>query len=149
MSISLAVTGPTTFTTSIDIAAPPGRVWEVMKDVERWHEWTASITSVKLLGSGPLAVGKRAFIRQPKVPPALWRVTELVEGSHFVWRAGMPGMWTHGFHTVEPVAGGTRATLRLDYRGLLGPLMARLTTPINDPYLALEAAGLKARSELP
>ena len=37
------------FSTTIDIDAPPARVWQVMSDVERWHEWTPSITSIQRL----------------------------------------------------------------------------------------------------
>ena len=58
-------------TRSIDIDAPPGIVWEVWSDIARWHEWTASITSIDPLGPGPLAVGLRARVRQPKFPPAV------------------------------------------------------------------------------
>ena len=39
-------------TRSIDIDAPPGIVWEVWSDIARWHEWTASITSIDRLGPG-------------------------------------------------------------------------------------------------
>ncbi len=137
----------TTFSISIDIAAPPSRVWAAIVDVERWAEWTASISKITILGGGPLALGKRAFVRQPKIPPALWKVTEFDEGRSFTWVAGLPGMWTHGVHTAEPSGAGTRATLTLHYKGVLGPVMAKLTSGINDPYLKLEAEGLKARAE--
>ena len=59
------------FTTSIDIDAPPERVWQVMTDTDRWNEWTASVDSVKRLGDAPFAVGSKVLIRQPKLPPAL------------------------------------------------------------------------------
>jgi hypothetical protein len=54
-----------------------------------------------------------------------------------------PGIRVIARHGVEPVAGGTRVTLSIEYTGLLGPLIAWL----NRRYLALEAAGLKRRSE--
>jgi uncharacterized protein YndB with AHSA1/START domain len=40
----------------IDIDAPPERVWTVMTEVERWPEWTASVTGVALLDKGLLCL---------------------------------------------------------------------------------------------
>src|SRR6185503_874596 len=112
-------------------------------DVERWHEWTPSVRSIRLLDRGPLLVGTRALVRQPKFPPALWKVTAIEPGKTFTWKSGAPGMWVYGSHSVDPIAGGTRATLRLHYEGLLGQLLARLTRGITNRYLEYEATGLK------
>jgi uncharacterized membrane protein len=131
----------------VDIAAPPEIVWGVMSDGERWPEWTASVTSVRRLDDGPLRVGSRALIRQPKFPPARWTVTELLPGRSFTWKSGAPGLWVYGHHSVEPSATGTSATLRLFYEGALARLMGRLTAGITKRYLGMEAAGLKQRSE--
>ena len=135
------------FQISVDIDAPPDVVWPVMSDGERWHEWTASVTSVRLLDKGPLRIGSRALIRQPRFPPAVWKVTALEPGRRFVWRSGMPGMWVYGDHSVELTPTGTRATLRLTYEGLLARLMGRMTRGITLRYLNMEASGLKRRSE--
>ncbi len=136
------------FSIGVDIAAPPDRVWAVMSDIEKWHEWTASITSVRRTDHGPLRPGGRAWVRQPKFPPALWTVTE-VGATSFTWVSRAPGMVVTARHAVEPVGNGSRATLSLNFAGVLGPLFGRLTRRINDRYLAMEAAGLKRRTEQP
>ena len=137
------------FSLSIDVAAPPDRVWQVMSDVDRWHEWTKSVTSITRKDNGPFAVGSRAVIRQPKFPPALWKITSIEPGRSFEWTNVAPGVRVVARHGVQPVAGGTRATLSLQYYGLLGGLLARMTKGITERYLAMEANGLKARSENP
>lgn len=118
-----------------------------MSDVERWHEWTESVRSIRLIGGGPIRVGARALVRQPKFPPAVWKVTELEPGHAFTWTSGAPFMWVYARHFVEPVDPGTRATLVLHYDGFAGRLLGRMTRDITNRYLRYEAAGLKRRSE--
>ena len=135
------------FRIAVDIAAPPAIVWQVMRDAERWHEWTASVTSIRVLGNGPLAVGSRALIRQPRFPPAVWKVIELVPDRGFTWKSGLPGSWVYAQHQIDPTPSGSRVTLRLRYEGAIGRWLARRTRDITNRYLGLEAAGLKQRSE--
>jgi hypothetical protein len=135
------------FDISIDIAAPPDVVWRVMSDVERWHEWTASIRGIRLLDKGPLRVGSRALVRQPRFPPALWKVAELDAGRSFTWITSAPGMRVSGRHSVVPHGAGSRANLHLHYEGPIARLLARMTRDITDRYLGYEANGLKKRSE--
>jgi len=138
-----------TFSTSIDIAAPPERVWAIMSDVERWHEWTASIRSIRKTDAGTLKVGSGAWVRQPKLPPAFWRVTAIEPNREFTWINKAPGIIVTARHAVEPIARGTRATLAINYDGLFHPLIVWMVGDLNDRYLALEANGLKRRSESP
>ena len=138
----------TRFDISIDVAAPPARVWAVMRDVERWPEWTASVTQVERLDGGPFAVGSRVRILQPKLPPAIWKAIDVDDArTSFTWISEAPGIHVEARHWVEPAAAGSRASLSIEYSGLFGPLLARMTRDLNHRYLALEAAGLKARSE--
>ena len=137
------------YSISIDIHAPAARVWQVMSDVDRWHEWTASITSIKRLAGKPLAVGSRALVRQPRFPPALWTVDAVEPGKSFTWVSVAPGLRVVGRHSVEETTSGSRASLSLDYTGIFGELLARMTKDITKRYLSFEANGLKARSENP
>lgn len=133
---------------TVDIAAPPERVWEVLTDVEYWSEWTETVTWVRRLDEGPLRQGSRARILQPKIPETEYVVTELEPGRSFTWVATGPGTTTTARHEVEALAGGgSRVRLAVELSGWLGSVMGRFYRGLTDRYLANEAAGLKARSE--
>jgi len=142
-----AVQPVTHFYITIDIQAPRDRVWAVMSDVEHWSEWTSTINSIRLLDPGPLAAGKKAVVRQPKLLPARWLVTEVEEGRSFTWTTRHPGVLVTARHSIEEVGSCSRITLSLDFSGFLGPLFARLTRGLNTSYLDIEARGLKKRAE--
>jgi uncharacterized membrane protein len=134
--------------TSIDIDAPVERVWEVLRDVERWSEWTSTVTSVRRLDDGPLAVGSKARIEQPRIPPTEYAVTELEPGRSFTWVATGPGVRTTARHLLEDLGpGGTRVTLAVEQAGPVGVVMGRFYRRLTDRYLTAEAEGIKARSE--
>lgn len=142
------------FADEVTIAAPAERVWVVYSDVTRWSEWTASITSVELLDDAPgtpagaLAIGTRARIRQPKLPVAVWKVTELEPGRTWTWVATGPGVRSTATHTVVPTGADTcRVDSSLTQEGPLGWVIARAYAGLTRRYLAMEAAGLKARCE--
>jgi uncharacterized membrane protein len=135
------------FESSVVIQAPPARVWEVFSDVQRWPEWTASIDSVERLDEGPLHVGARTRIRQPKLPVAIWKVTGLVEGEYFEWVSRGPGIRTTGGHRVVATPAGTVATSTIVQEGPLGRLFGRLFANLTNRYLAMEGEGLRKRCE--
>jgi uncharacterized protein YndB with AHSA1/START domain len=136
------------FMRSVAIAAPPERVFAVFSDVEKWPQWTPSITWVRLLEPGPLRVGSRARIRQPRLPVAVWTVLEIVPDHYFVWEAKAPGVTTVGWHVVEgDTAAGSVATSRLEQHGPGGLLLGLVTAGLTRRYLRLETDGLKARCE--
>ena len=58
-----------------------------------------------------------------------------------------PGVRVTGQHWVEPAQTGSRAHLRLRFEGMLASLVAGLAAGLTTRYLALEARGLKERSE--
>jgi uncharacterized membrane protein len=135
------------FEKSVRIAASPERVWEIYFDVERWPEWTESISTVERLEPGPLTIGSRARIKQPKLPEALWEVTELVEGEYFEWVATGPGLRTTAGHRVVADGDDAIATATVVQAGPVGRLIGLVTKRLTNRYLAMEGAGLKARAE--
>jgi hypothetical protein len=137
----------THFTTTTEIYAPPARVWAVMLDVERWPEWTPTVSRITRLAPGPLAVGSRISIVQPKLRPAVWQVTEIDEPRSSTWFTTFPGVRVTAHHTIDPIAGGSLLTLSLVFSGLLGPLLGWSLRGLNQRYLGIEAKGLKARCE--
>jgi uncharacterized membrane protein len=137
----------TDFSITVDIQAPSQQVVAVLTDVERWPEWTPTVTSVHRIDGGRFAVGSRARVRQPKLVPAVWQVTELDERKGFTWVMRSPGVQVTARHDIEEYGLGSKVTLSLHFSGFLGPLAARYYRKLNERYLATEAKGLKERSE--
>ncbi len=136
------------YETSIAIKADAGKVWAVLVDVDRWAEWTESVTSARRLDQGPLVVGSQASIRQPRLRPAVWTVTTLEPGTSFAWASRNPGVITVGGHRIAPNPDGTvEFTLTIDHRGPLASLIWLLTGSLTRRYLQTEATGLKHRVE--
>ena len=136
------------FTTSHPIDAAASEVWAVLSDVARWPEWTPTIDSVRRFDEGPLRLGSRAEVRQPRLPKATWEVTELVAGRSFTWEATGPGMRTIGRHVVVPDGPdgrGALVTLGIEQLGPMGAVAALVWRGLTQRYIELEASSLDAR----
>lgn len=87
-------------------------------------------------------------MRQPKLMPAEWRVTQLDGQRGFTWVTTNPGFQIIARHYAEERGPScSSATLSLRFNGLLGSLVGRFYRDLNERYLATEAKGLKARCE--
>src|SRR5688572_22935069 len=139
------------FSIITDVDAPAEVVFAILTDVERWPEWTPTVTRVERLdgSSVPLAINSRIRVVQPKVPPAEWTVTVLETGRGFRMMSRSPGATVVANHWAEPLGDGqrSRVTLSVTFSGWLGQIIARVMRGLNERYLAQEAAGLKRRSE--
>ncbi len=141
---------------TIDLEAPASVVWAVMADVEQWHTWTDSIDSVVVAGAPSAAgsgdavgIGSSAVVRQPGFPAATWTVTEWEPGRSFTWESRAPGVHSVGEHSVEAVGeSACRATLAIHQTGALAWVLGLLAGRRSRRYVDMEAAGLKARSEV-
>jgi uncharacterized membrane protein len=136
------------FKVHVDIAQKPDVIWSVLMDLERWPEWTRSITSVKRLDSGKLGIGSQVRIQQPKLKSLTWRVSEFVEGRIFTWDAPSPGLFIRARHEVQPSGSGAIVILTINQAGWLAPLVNLLYGKLTKDYMEMEAQGLKRRSEM-
>lgn len=105
------------------------------------------MSSVQLLTPGPLRLGSRARVVQPRLGTATWQVSEYEEGRSFAWVSRRPGVTATGRHELQPAAGGTRLRLAVEFRGPIAPIVGALAGSLTSRYLELELAGLKRAGE--
>jgi uncharacterized protein YndB with AHSA1/START domain len=129
------------------IEAPAEKVWPVLTDVERWPEWTPSITRIERLDTEPLGRGSRVRVIQPNLRPGVWTIVEWSPGRSFTWRMRAPGLGIVADHSIRPEPNGCSVELRVRYEGFLGGLVGRAYGAITERYMNLEADGLRARAE--
>ncbi|MGW1344213.1 SRPBCC family protein [Kribbella sp. NPDC002412] len=132
---------------SVTIAASPERVWAVVVDVERWPERIPTVEAVERLDDGPLTVGSRTRLSQPRLPTAVWTVTELAEGSSYTWESRSTGVTVTAAHVVEPHPGGSRLTLALTVSGPLARIGWLMTRSLTKQYVETEATSIKKAAE--
>jgi uncharacterized protein YndB with AHSA1/START domain len=133
------------FTTTRHIDAATEPVFDVLFDVGRWPDWLPTVDSVERLDDGPLEVGSRAKVRQPKLPKAEWQVSEVVAGRSFTWEATGPGLRTIGRHEVVPDGTGSTVTLSIEQTGPMSGVAALVWRGLTQRYIELEAASLDKR----
>jgi hypothetical protein len=128
---------------SIDIAAPPQAVWNVLTDVDAYTQWNPFLT----LDRAPAAVGDRLSVTiRPGRRKMTFRptVTAFEPGSEISWlgRLLAPGIFD-GTHTlaVETLPNGhTRFRQREVFRGALVPFMKSVLRDTGDGFAAMNAA---------
>jgi hypothetical protein len=135
------------YTVTTDIDAAPDAVWQILADVEHWPDWTASMERIERLDDGPLAVGSRAQVKQPKLPTADFVVTDLLPGASFEWTSKRVGMTSVGDHRISPNGSGSRVRLTFRMTGAFAPIVSAFSGKLIRNYVDTESAGLKKRAE--
>jgi hypothetical protein len=142
-----------TIETTIDIDAPPHRVWAVLIDLERYPEWNPFTPRI----DGRLDVGGRLVLHvamDPGRPPILQaqRCTKVEAGRELAWTTvvGSPILLTaHRRQTLEPI--GERRTRYWSadaFSGLLVPVVMGLYRARIQRGFEATAEALKRRAEL-
>jgi hypothetical protein len=136
------------YESTVFIAAPKERIWTMLADVGRWHEWTPTITRIESIGSKSLGLGARFKVLQPKLRPAVWTVTDLEPLKGFTWESRSPGMRVVAEHAIHASTGTeSKVILRVTFSGFFGAVVGRLLRGLTKSYLAKESASLKQRVE--
>jgi hypothetical protein len=138
------------FRYAVEIRVSPARIWPVLLDVEHWPEWTTSVTRAQRMDIGPLTLGSRTRLWQPRLMSAVWCVTSLDHRTYnFTWASHAFGVKIIGRHQIVPVKGHSRVILTLSYTGLLGAILSRVYRDLTWDYLSREGNGLRKRCEFP
>ena len=132
---------------TIRIDAPPDVVWNVTRDVERWPEWTPTVTSVRVVSDGEFGLGSVARIRQPMQPESEWTVTVFEAGRRFAWATRRTGLRMVGTHEIAADGTGTRNVLSIDAEGPLAFMLWPVLRGAMRKALSDENRGLKACCE--
>jgi uncharacterized protein YndB with AHSA1/START domain len=106
---------PLPVTASVEIAASPESVWEVVSDVSRMSEWSPECRRIVVLGSPRQGVGTR-MLGLNRRGWALWPTTSTVvrfePGRAVAWKTRESGAtWTY---ELSPTSSGTSLTGRRD-----------------------------------
>ncbi|MGY1778862.1 SRPBCC family protein [Geodermatophilus sp. SYSU D01036] len=140
--------------TSVDIDAPPERVWAVLTDLPAYAEWNPFVTEA----AGAVVEGGRLSVRVPPVNafvrsdlrPTVRQVVPLRRLR--VWsrldRLGVPGLFSVE-HTVTLTdhGGGVRLWQQDRFGGLLAPLLVRSLNQHRLAAFHAMVAALKRRAE--
>jgi hypothetical protein len=136
---------------SIDIAAPAERVWEVLVDFAAFPAWNPFITQAE----GLLEVGGRLTLRMQPVGGSAIKlrptVVEMVDGQRLRWkgRLGVRGLFDadHQFIVEPHGAAGSRLVQQEQFSGLLVPFFQRSLDRGTLPAFQAMNAALKDRAE--
>jgi uncharacterized protein YndB with AHSA1/START domain len=116
-------------TASIEIAASPERVWDLVMDPTRLGDWVTVHRKLRAADDGPPRVGyhmdQQIHLRGVSVD-VHWRLVECVPGKHAVWEGRGPARSrARTEYRLHPVNGGhTHFDYRNDFHAPLGPLGA-------------------------
>lgn len=117
-----------TITTEIEILAPPEKVWGIITDIVKWHEWSPIVTASQgeaAVGSTLTItmIGKEAGKDGPKYSP---RIIQMDEPRYFHWRAHMMAgfIFTNDkIIELEKTDTGTKVTHKETFKGLMAVMM--------------------------
>ena len=115
------------FSSSVEINAPPEKVWALVNELEEWPQWIPSMKKIEKISEGVLGEGSQIRVTAKSVITVklLMTITEFVPPQHAVMQGKALGTRMTRYYTLEPVNQGTRLTVGGEVSGLLAFLVRR------------------------
>ena len=135
------------FHNKIEIATNQSQIWNILIDFEKWPKWSDSFSSLQRLDDGPVGVGSRIRIKQPRLVPGNWTITEWNPENNFAWISKGGGATSLANHWIETDGDVCTFHQSMKISGFIGRPTAFLLRAIIRRYMDMEATGLKNRSE--
>ena len=132
---------------SVVIISQPASIFKILKDVEHWHVWTNSIIGISLLADNTFKKGAKIKLLQPKLKPAVWTISEIVENKSLQWEKKSFGLKVIANHLIEKSNEGSIVKLQVIFQGFWARLIYKLSFPLTNKYLEMEIRGLKIKCE--
>jgi hypothetical protein len=136
---------PVTARASIDVAASPERIWELMTGFADWPSWNPDIKWAEIDGDLVPGTGFRW-----KAGPGVIRsrLTRVEAPSHLEWTGKTMGIRAAHVWRIEPAGGGAKVVTEESWNGLLPRLFSgfsrrTLEDSLRDGLEALKAAAEK------
>jgi uncharacterized protein YndB with AHSA1/START domain len=129
---------------SIEIAAPPETVWDVLTRFDDWPQWNPQVKSMSF--EGPLAAGSE--FRWKAGPGTIVSTLERVDPPRFVrWRGRTMSIRAIHEWRLEPRDSGTFVETEETYSGVVARLFRRQLQKILDKALEDGLEDLKREAE--
>jgi carbon monoxide dehydrogenase subunit G len=123
----------TKLTKSIEIEAPPEKVFAFISDMKKMNELTKGVSEGEYTSKGPVGVGTTAhYVGKAGGSQAEFdmEITEFEKNKKISMRTiGASKFKMQGSHTLEPTAKGTKLTNTMDYElpySILGKIVDKL-----------------------
>lgn len=123
------------FESSIDIDAPPEKVWTLIDKLEQWPQWMPSIKKIERVSKGPLTAGSQLSVTA-KVSgltvKLLMTIIKFVPERTVVMQGKALGTNLTRFYNLEPLNGKTKATIGGEVSGVFTWLARRGGQVVSD-----------------
>jgi len=133
------------FEFSTQINAPAATVFTLYENVAQWPLWDTDVKSASIQGA--FVSGARGVIVPNGGPKCDILFSEVTRNQGFKAECKLPLCKMRFEHVLETKEGGTKATHRVVFEGLLAPLFGRLIGSGMRKTLPHAMAGMKAAAE--